>query len=176
MLLKKLWKNMKTTLNVMNQFKKIAYFSLIRITGKFNPKKATRISYLFYKRNGMNFIGKPNYISSSVYFDGGNYSLIQINEGVTISNNASFLTHAWALNTVLKSMKYSSTELIGKHNGIVVGKNTFIGRGAIILPGVCIGEGSIVRGTIPDFSLVIGNSCQIIGDIRTYARRFVNID
>lgn len=166
----------------MNKVKKIFYFSLIYIIGKFNPALSTKISYRFYKKRGMIFIGYPNYISSSVYFDGGNYSLIELGCGVTISSNVSFLTHDWALNTVLKSMNYSSKEIIGRHKEIIVGNNVFIGRGTIILPGVRIGDGSIigagtvVRGTIPPFSVAIGSPCEIIGDTREYAKKIINID
>jgi acetyltransferase-like isoleucine patch superfamily enzyme len=165
-----------------NKLIKVYYFSLIYIVGKFNPAQATKISYKFYKKRGMIFKGIPNYISSSVYFDGGNYSLIELDEGVTISSEVSFLTHDWALNTVLKSMNYKSKDFIGRHKKIVVAKNVFIGRGSIVLPGAQIGEGSIVgagtvvRGVIPPFSVLIGNPCQVIGDSREYAKKFVNLD
>lgn len=161
------------------KIKKIFYFGLIRIVGKFNPALATKISYGFYHSCGMVFKGTPNYISSSVYFDGGNYSLIELNEGVTISSEVSFLTHDWALNTVIKSMNVNYLGTLGRHKSIRVGKNSFIGRGSIILPGANIGEGVIIgagcviRGNIPDFSLVIGNPAQIIGDTREYIKKFI---
>lgn len=162
------------------KIKKIFYFGLIRIVGKFNPAFATKISYRFYSSSGMLFKGIPNYISSSVYFDGGNYSMIELGDGVTISSEVSFLTHDWALNTVIKSMNISYDGILGRHKKIVVGRNSFIGRGSIILPGANIGEGviigagSVIRGNIPDFSLVIGNPAQIIGDTRTYVSKFIN--
>jgi acetyltransferase-like isoleucine patch superfamily enzyme len=166
----------------MNKLRKIFYFLLIKVVGKFDPARATKISYRFYNRGGMIFQGMPNYISSSVYFDGGNYSLIELGEGVTISSDVSFLTHDWALNTVTKSMNYESDTLLGRHKKVTVGRNVFIGRGTIVLPGADIGEGSIVgagtvvRGTIPAFSIVIGSPCQIIGDTREYAKKFINLD
>lgn len=39
---------------------------------------------------------------------------------------------------------------------------TTIGRGCII------GAGSVVRGTIPEYSIVIGNPCEVIGNSREY--------
>lgn len=161
------------------KIKKIIYFGIIRIVGKFNPALATRISYRFYHSCGMIFKGVPNYISSSVYFDGGDYSLIELGEGVTISSEVSFLTHDWALNTVIKSMDINYSGILGRHKKILVGKNSFIGRGSIVLPGANIGEGVIigagcvVRGNIPDFSVVIGNPAKIIGDTREYVRKFI---
>lgn len=87
------------------KIKKIFYFGLIKMVGKFSPALATKISYRFYCSSGMVFKGRPNYISSSAYFDGGNYSLIELGEGVTISSEVSFLTHDWALNTVIDNQK-----------------------------------------------------------------------
>lgn len=72
------------------KIKKIFYFGLIKMVGKFSPALATKISYRFYCSSGMVFKGRPNYISSSAYFDGGNYSLIELGEGVTISSEVSF--------------------------------------------------------------------------------------
>lgn len=162
---------------ILAKFQKVMAFPLIRIVAKLSPYYSTKISFFFYKRWGMKFDGQPNYISSLVYFDGGNYNLIQIGEGCTISSNVSFLTHDWALNTVIKSMNIEVDGLLGRHKAIILEKNVFIGRGSIILPGVTIGEGSIigagtiVRGKIPPFSLVIGNPCQIIGDTREYVKK-----
>lgn len=161
------------------KLKKIFYFLLIKCVGKFRPDISTRISYHFYSKNGMIFNGVPNYISSSVYFDGGNYSMIELGKGVTISSEVSFLTHDWALNTVIKSMGISYTGILGRHKKIIIENNVFIGRGAIILPGVQIGEGSIigagsvVRGKIPKFALAIGNPCEVIGDTRDYVNKFI---
>lgn len=164
---------------MFTKIQKIFVFPLIKIVSKLSPYYSTKISFYFYKRWGVKFDGKPNYISSLVYFDGGNYSLIQIGEGCTISSNVSFLTHDWAMNTVIKSMDIKFDGLLGRHKSIVLDRNVFIGRGSIILPGVFIGEGSIigagtiVRGKIPPFSLVIGNPCQIIGDTREYVKKFI---
>lgn len=163
----------------MKTLEKIFYFSLIKITGKFRPDIATKIAYRFYKKRGLSFKGQPNYISSSAYFDGGNYSLIELGKGVTISSHVSFLTHDWALNTIIKSTEYRYNGLIGRHKKIVIEDNVFIGRSSIILPGVHVGKGSIigagsvVRGSIPDYSIVIGNPCQIIGDTRKYIKKFL---
>jgi acetyltransferase-like isoleucine patch superfamily enzyme len=143
------------------KIQKVIVFPLIKVIGKISPFYSTKLSFFFYRKWGMKFIGKPNYISSSVYFDGGDYNLIEIGEGCTISSNVSFLTHDWALNTIIKSMDIKVDGLLGRHKSIVLERNVFIGRGVIILPGVLIGEGtiigagSVVRGKIPSYSLVI---------------------
>jgi acetyltransferase-like isoleucine patch superfamily enzyme len=61
---------------------------------------------------------------------------------------------------------------------IKIGKNVFIGMGAIIMPGttihdnVVIGAGSVVRGEIPTDSIVIGNPGKIIGNLTEKARKW----
>ncbi|MFZ9065568.1 MAG: acyltransferase, partial [bacterium] len=53
---------------------------------------------------------------------------------------------------------------------ITVGKNAFIGARAMILPGVCIGEGvivgsmSVVSKDVPDHQIVAGNPAKKIGE------------
>lgn len=49
-----------------------------------------------------------------------------------------------------------------------IGRNTFIGIGAIILPGVTIGDqviigaGSVVTKNIPSYSIAVGNPARVI--------------
>lgn len=51
---------------------------------------------------------------------------------------------------------------------VIIGNNTWIGGGTIILPGVRIGNnvviggGSVVKHDIPDDVLAAGNPCRII--------------
>lgn len=51
---------------------------------------------------------------------------------------------------------------------VSIGKNTWIGEGVIIMPGVTIGEGcvigahSVVSKCIPDFSIAIGSPAKVI--------------
>lgn len=45
---------------------------------------------------------------------------------------------------------------------ITIGDNVWICTGAIILPGVTIGAGSVVTKDIPPRSLAVGNPCRVI--------------
>ena len=53
---------------------------------------------------------------------------------------------------------------------VVIGKNVWIGGGAVILPGVTIGDGavigagSIVTRDIPPYKIAYGNPCMVMGD------------
>jgi len=60
-----------------------------------------------------------------------------------------------------------------------IGKYTFVGAGAKILPGVTIGRGSIVAAgsivskNVGDFQIVSGNPAEVIGDTRTLDKRYL---
>lgn len=122
----------------------------------------------------MNFVGRPNYISARVNFDGTDYRLIEIHEGVTISSYVRVLTHDWSLYTVAKAVGHFSNSPIGKIKGVSIGPFSFVGTGSIVMPGTrigrgcIIGSGTVVRGTIPDYSIVVGSPGKVIGDTRNH--------
>lgn len=55
---------------------------------------------------------------------------------------------------------------------VVIDDYSLIGAGAIVLPGskigkyCIIGAGAVVKGTVEDYSIVIGNPAHKIGDTR----------
>lgn len=61
---------------------------------------------------------------------------------------------------------------------VVIGDNTWIGAGAIIVPGVkigancVIGAGSVVTKDIPDNSLAVGNPCRVLREIGEHDKEF----
>jgi len=135
---------------------------------------ATKLSVYFYGKWGMAFVGKPNYLSSRINFDGTNYGLIEVHEGVTISSFVRVLIHDWSLYTVAKAIGDFAEKPIGKIKGVSIGSHSFVGTGSIIMPGTrigrgcIIGSGTVVRGTVPDYSIVIGSPGEIIGDSRNF--------
>lgn len=124
-----------------------------------------RILMSAHKSQGVKFIGTPEYIQLDAYLDasGG----LTISEGVVISTKVIILSHDWSwLKRVSNIEKY-------KHRGafapVIIGKNSFIGAGAILLPGTTIGRnciigaGAVVKGQVPDYSIVAGNPAKVIG-------------
>lgn len=142
-------------------------------------KKYTR----YLKDIGVNFTGNEKrikYIDSSAYFDGTDYSLISIGDNVTISREVMFLTHDYSITTAFCTIG----KKIARHKGelfflrgISIGNDSFIGARASLLPGTVIGNNciigacSVVKGTIPDNSIVIGNPCRIIGQTSDFAKK-----
>lgn len=157
-----------------NKLEKWIVFNIIRLVSAFRSKPATNLAFHYYKRWGMKFTGKPNYISPKVWFDGTDYSLISIGHEVTISSYIRILTHDWSLHTVAKAFDVPQSIPIGRTLPVHIGDYSFIGTGTILMPGCKIGKaciigaGTVVRGEIPDYSIVVGSPGEIIGDVREY--------
>lgn len=128
--------------------------------------------------NGLKIFGKPRFISFSAKFD--DFNLITINDRLVVSANVIFLTHDYSYTTALISLNEKPKTDIGILRPITVGENVFIGMNSLILPGasigsnVIIGAGSIVRGHIPDNSVITGNPANILTDIRSHAVKMKN--
>ncbi len=101
--------------------------------------------------------------------------LIEIGDHVAIASGTLLVTHdgsAWVLRERIPEL-----DVFGE---IKIGDNTFIGSNCIILPGTRIGRncvvgaGSVVRGTIPDNSVVMGNPAKVIFNTRMLEALFLN--
>ena len=90
--------------------------------------------------------------------------LIEIGDNVAIANGVQFVTHDGLANVV--HLEQPELQVFGR---IRVGSGCAIGINSILLPGTeigrdCIvGAGTVVRGCIPENSLVIGNPGKVVG-------------
>lgn len=141
-----------------------------------NNRLFTQLYYKYLKKRGVMFAGRPNYISSSAYLDGKGLDIISIGKDVVISREVMLLTHDYSIETALHAIGEGSPDRhmhINKH--IKIGNNSFIGARASILPGTTIGNNciigacTVVKGNIPDGSIVVGNPAKIIKNIDIYA-------
>ncbi|MGH1437867.1 MAG: acyltransferase [Lewinella sp.] len=127
----------------------------------------------------MVFSGRPNYISSTAWFDGTSYKLIEIGRGTTISSNVSVLTHDWALHTIGRALGIETVKPLGRIQGVKIGEFCFVGRGSTLMPGcklgrgTVVGAGAVVRGDIPDYSIVVGNPGIVTGRSDEYYKKMV---
>ncbi len=161
------------------KYERIVAYTLIAFLRPIKLRWATVIYIFFLRRWGTRFTGRPAYISGKVDIDGTDYSLVTLGEGVTISSYVRILTHDWAPHTIGKAMGINTASPLGRILPVTIGDYSFIGTGSIVMPGASIGRGciigagTVVRGSIPDFSIVIGSPGQIVGDSRDYmAKQF----
>jgi acetyltransferase-like isoleucine patch superfamily enzyme len=100
---------------------------------------------------------------------------VHIGEGVQIAGLNGIYSHSSHIAIRLMGRDYMNahhTQRIGYVKGAVtIGDYSFIGAGAIILPGVTIGKGciigagAIVNSNIPDFSIAVGTPAKVVGSV-----------
>lgn len=132
-------------------------------------------------RNGMHFEGKVKFINPDVYFDGTDYGKIKIGNNVTISREVMLLNHDYSLTNAFCALKNTTIRRnegeVYRLEDIEIGENSFIGARVSILPGTTIGKNciigacTVVKGTIPDNSICVGNPFKIIGNTLDYAKK-----
>ena len=120
-----------------------------------------------YIKNGMK-IGEGCSIQPGVVFDYSHCNLITIVNHVTIAPQAYLLAHDASTK---RKLGYTKIGIIN------IKDNVFIGARALILPGVTIGEnsivgaGAVVSRDVPKNSIVVGNPARIIGNVDGFIER-----
>jgi len=159
------------------KWERIICYSAIHAVKYVKISWATAVRVYFLRRWGVNFNGRPNYISFLVDIDGTDYSLYSFGQAVTISSYVRILTHDWSPHTIGKAMGVELNPPLGRVMPVNIGDYTFVGTGSIVMPGTTIGRacivgaGTVVRGDIPDYSIVVGSPAEIVGDSRDYMKQ-----
>ena len=129
----------------------------------------------------MNITGRPKFIEDNVYIDPTNYGLLTIEQGVTVSRNVTLLVHDYSISTIFAQNNENVTGA-GIFKPIVLKENCFVGAGAILLPGATVGKnsivgaGSVVKGTVPDNTVVAGNPAKAIKSLQEYYEKVNYLD
>jgi acetyltransferase-like isoleucine patch superfamily enzyme len=109
-------------------------------------------TFLYRHVYGMD-IGHDVRISMGARLDKTNPKGIHIGDFTAVTSGAAILTHDF-VNRL--------------HTDVYIGRNCFIGYGAIVLPGVRIGDSVIVTGNsvvgrdVPSNSIVMGNPARVV--------------
>lgn len=131
--------------------------------------------------------GMPAFIADDVYFDSHDYSIISIGNDVVISMGVTLLTHDYSIARGIEAIKGKLWVNDAKNTPyflkpISIGDNCFIGAGSILLPGTNIGRDciigahTVVKGNIPDDSVVIGNPGRIVAKTSEWAKRHLDLN
>lgn len=100
--------------------------------------------------------------------------LITIGNHVSVAQEVTFITHDGATWSMRLNKRYDHVIRYGR---IILKDNCFIGHGALLLPGVTVGENSIVAAMsvvtkdVPPNTVVGGNPARIIGSFEDYAEK-----
>lgn len=109
------------------------------------------------------------------FVDPSNPELIRLGRNVKVSLEVAILTHGFDY-SVLRELHPG--EGFGSAGPVIIGDNVFIGMRAMLLKDTTIGNncvigaGSVVRGVVPDNSVVAGNPAHLIMTIDELYRRY----
>lgn len=137
-----------------------AYKNLI-----FEPINKKIIRPKIWKRLGCK-VGKNVMIGHAVRLDFGNAALIEVGDNVIISNNTTILCHKRDVSEYKPGDEAIKLPFI--YDKVIIEDGSQIGINCTILPGVTIGEGSIVGSCsvvtkdIPAWSIAVGNPARVI--------------
>ena len=93
-----------------------------------------------------------------------------LGENIVVSTKAIILSHDYSPKVFERIGKYNIREFYTAP--VYIGRNCFIGAGAIILPGTRIGDncivgaGAVVKGQFNDNLILAGNPSRIIKEIK----------
>jgi len=126
-------------------------------------------------RNAGAKIGSNVHISPPIYFQVFEARLREIHDWVTIAPYVTFICHDSSAVSV-----FIEENLRTKFGKIVIKNNVYIGARTILMPGVEIGEysiigaGSIITKDVPSYSLVIGSPGEVVLDTREFLKKWKN--
>ena len=132
------------------------------------PLNLKKIRSVFWRWMGCN-IGKDVLIGHSVSLDYGNTNLITIEDNVIITNCCILLCHRRDMSEYKRGDNAYKLPYIKAP--IHLKKGCQIGMGAIIMPGVTVGEGSIIGARsvvtkdVPAWTIAAGSPARIIKEL-----------
>ena len=121
-----------------------------------------------------NFGGKHVHFGKNIY---ANFNLTMVDEGHIYVGDYTMFAPGVIVATAGHPILPELRETVYQYNMPVhIGKNCWIGAGAIILPGVTIGDqvvvgaGSVVTKDLPSNVVAVGNPCRVIREINEHDR------
>lgn len=121
-----------------------------------------------------NFGGKHVHFGKNVY---ANFNLTMVDDGHIYVGDYTMFAPGVIVATAGHPILPELRETVYQYNMPVhIGKNCWIGAGAIILPGVTIGDqvvvgaGSVVTKDLPSNVVAVGNPCRVIREINEHDR------
>lgn len=171
-------------MNKMNKIFTVIERHVIYLLSYINVRKYMFFYTKWLQKRGVHIPDYKNkgFIHKTANIDGSDYSLITVGENVVISRDVTILVHDFSIRNALDSIgENKENHSLCFMKSVSIGENSFIGAGAIILPGshigknVIIGAGSVIKGKIPDNTIWIGNPARQCTTIEEFANRHIKI-
>lgn len=128
-------------------------------------------------RSGVVVHGRPLWVSPRTYWDAPRQGLITIGDRCVISHYVKILVHDFSLDRVEERANGLSDIEYSMRAPVHIGAHCFIGMGATLLPGVSVGDGSIVAAgavvakDVPPDTVVAGVPARPLSTTQDYAAR-----
>lgn len=123
-----------------------------------------------------NFGGAHVHFGSNIY---ANFNLTLVDDThIYVGDYTMFgpnVTVATAGHPILPELRQQGYQY---NASVHIGKNCWIGAGALILPGITIGEnvvigaGSVVTKDIPDNTVAVGNPCRVLRQVNEHDKEY----
>lgn len=121
-----------------------------------------------------NFGGKHVHFGKNIY---ANFNLTMVDDGHIYVGDYTMFAPGVIVATAGHPILPELRETVYQYNMPVhIGKNCWIGAGAIILPGVTIGDqvvvgaGSVVTKDLPSNVVAVGNPCRVVREVNEHDR------
>ena len=121
-----------------------------------------------------NFGGKHVHFGKNIY---ANFNLTMVDDGHIYVGDYTMFAPGVIVATAGHPILPEIRETVYQYNMPVhIGKNCWIGAGAIILPGVTIGDqvvvgaGSVVTKDLPSNVVAVGNPCRVVREVNEHDR------
>lgn len=137
------------------------------------PSHEKKVNYL---RDKGAVIGEGTRLNCTTTAFGLEPYLIKVGQNCLFAANINLITHDGAIK-VLNSLNRFEGKMMDKIGSITIGDNVYIGMGAYIMPNTIIGNdciigaGAIVKGNIPEKSVVVGIPGRVVCSIDDYYER-----
>jgi len=148
-------------LSLKRIYRSLTVKSLLHIVAMYAPHDRIRVP--FHRMRGAN-IGKDVFIGPGVFIEETRPELVTIEDGVHIAPRVTIVAHDASYHIV-------DGRLDIRRDKVRIGRRSFIGCGSIILPGITVGEGSIVAAgslvnkDVPSGVIVAGIPAKNIGTV-----------
>ncbi len=123
-----------------------------------------KLRILFHRWRGVN-IGKDVFIGQHCHIDNLYPDYIYIEDNASINSDCMILTH-------FNPMKRYAPIMPARVAPVLIGEGVILGVRTTILPGVTIGQnsiisaGSVVEKSVPEYTLVRGNPAKTVTDYK----------
>jgi len=160
-------------MSIMDYIKRIRYsktlLSILHILAMNMPHD--KLSVIFYRLRGTK-IGRNVYIDKGVFIEGWRPYLVTIKDNVEIGPKVTIVAIDSSYNAV------SRGDIPILYGGVTIERNAYIGARAIILPGVTVGEysivaaGAVVTNDVPPRTVVAGVPAKVIKTVEEGLSQF----